>query len=297
MKWRLILIPFFMFCAISGSAQFLKTSDTLNKKRLGLVIGTESVGYLSSFAILNEVWYKYYPRTSFHSFNDLPEWKQMDKAGHMLSSYFLGEVGFTTLNWAGVERRKARIYGGSLGFAYLLTMEVFDGFSKQWGFSWSDVGANALGSSLFIAQDAIWEEQRIRIKFSSHLSPYASYRPNVLGNSILERGLKDYNGQSYWLSANISSFLGDTKIPKFLNVAIGYSANEMIEGRPNSYPLYQGVFQPYRQFYLGLDLDLSRIPTKKRWLKLLLGTVNFIKIPSPSIEFSQKGFKAHWLYF
>lgn len=297
MKWRHILIPFLVFCSLSSGAQFLKKSDTLNKKRLGLVIGTESLGYVSSFAILNEVWYRYYPRTSFHSFNDLPEWKQMDKAGHILSSYFLGEVGFTTLNWAGVERRKARIYGGSLGFAYLLTMEVFDGFSQEWGFSWSDIGANAFGSALFIGQDAIWEEQKIRVKFSSHLSPYASYRPNVLGSTVLERGLKDYNGQSYWLSANISSFVENEKIPKFLNIAVGYSANEMIEGRPNSYPLYQGVFQPYRQYFLSLDLDLNRISTNKRWLKLILGTLNFIKIPSPSLEFNNHGIKGHWLYY
>lgn len=297
MKRQQLLLLFLLCCCQFTWGQFLKRSDTLNNKRLTLVIGTESVGYVSSFAILNEVWYQYYPRTSFHFFNDLPEWKQMDKAGHALSSYFIGEVGFQSLYWAGVDRKKARWYGGGLGFTYLLTMEMFDGFSQDWGFSLSDVAANTIGTGLFIGQDALWQEQRIRLKFSTHLSPYASYRPNVLGKNNHERLLKDYNGQSYWLSANISSFFPSVKVPKFINIALGYGAEEMISGKPDSYPLYQGVFKPYRQFYLSLDVDLNKIQTDKRWLKLILGTLNFIKIPAPTVEFNKIGLKGHWIYF
>jgi hypothetical protein len=59
-----------------------------------------------------------------------------------------------------------------------------------------DIIANASGTALFV----LWKEQRITPKFSFHTTQYAQYRPNVLGSSLAEQMLKDYNGQTYWLS-------------------------------------------------------------------------------------------------
>jgi hypothetical protein len=56
----------------------------------------------------------------------------------------LGRVGAELLNWSGVSEKDQLIYGATLGFVFLSTVEVFDGFSKEWGFSWSDIGANSL---------------------------------------------------------------------------------------------------------------------------------------------------------
>jgi hypothetical protein len=47
------------------------------------------------------------------------------------------------------------------------------------------------------------EGKRITPKFSFHTTQYAQYRPNVLGSSLAEQILKDYNGQTYWLSVNL----------------------------------------------------------------------------------------------
>ncbi|MEJ6491389.1 MAG: hypothetical protein QNL60_02870 [Flavobacteriales bacterium] len=59
------------------------------------------------------------------------------------------------------------------------------------------MGANALGSGLFLGHHLLWKEQRIVLKFSSHPTEFAKYRPEVLGSSYPERLLKDYNGQTY----------------------------------------------------------------------------------------------------
>ena len=48
------------------------------------------------------------------------------------------------------------------------TVEVMDGFSAEWGFSWSDMAANAIGMGTFVAQEAIWDEQRIILKISTN---------------------------------------------------------------------------------------------------------------------------------
>jgi hypothetical protein len=54
---------------------------------------------------------------------------------------------------------------------------------------------------------------------------------------------------------------------------------------------------PYRQYYLSLDLDFTAIPTRSRFLKTLFKVINIIKVPSPTLELSRKGVKAHALYF
>ena len=54
----------------------------------------------------------------------------------------------------------------------------------------------------------------------------------------------------------------------------------------------------YRQFYLSPDIDLTRIPIKNRFLRMLVNIVNMIKIPAPAIEFNTNGgIKFHPLYF
>ena len=51
----------------------------------------------------------------------------------------------------------------------------------------------------------------------------------------VERMLKDYNGQTYWLSANLKSFFQGSNIPAWLNVAVGYGADGMFGGFENKW--------------------------------------------------------------
>ena len=52
------------------------------------------------------------------------------------------------------------------------------------------------------------------------------------------------------------------------------------------------------QFYLSLDLDLTKIETKSHTLKTIFSIFNAIKIPFPTLEFTHKnGVKFHSVYF
>lgn len=277
-------------------------SSLYSPKRMAIVGSTEAVLYAGSLVGLNELWYKNYPRSSFHFFDDNREWLQMDKVGHATTSYYIGKVGIGMLKWCGVNRKKAIWYGGMLGSLYQSTIEILDGYSTEWGFSVGDFAANTAGSFLVVGQELAWDEQRITLKFSFQKSEYAAYRPNLLGKATVENILKDYNGQTYWLSFNLASFMSkDTRFPSWLNVAIGYGANGMTGGNFN--PPYidqngdQINFDRYRQFYLSLDADLTRIKTKSKFLKTLFNTIGFIKIPAPSLEFNQRGVSGHLLGF
>ncbi len=249
---------------------------------------------------LNSAWYADYDKAKWHSFNDNKEWMQIDKIGHMGSSYFVGKIGHDLLKYSGVPHKKATLYGGSLGFLFLTSVEMLDAYSKNWGFSWGDMAANAAGSALFIGQNLLWEEQRISMKLSFHTTDYANIRPDLLGSSNSEMLLKDYNGQSIWFSANIHSFIKkNTWVPKWLNIAVGYGAEGMlggfsnadIDGRPIT------IIPRYRQYYISLDVDWTRIPTKSKLLKSVFNILSFIKIPAPAIEFSKQGTVFHPIYY
>ncbi len=276
--------------------QFLKPSDTLNTSRRNTVLITETALATTTLISLNQLWYADYPRSNFKTLDDSKEWLQMDKMGHMFSSYQLGRLGASTLKWAGVSKKSQLIYGSTLGLGFLSAVEVMDGFSKEWGFSWSDMAANAVGTSLHIGQELLWEEQRFVLKYSFHRTKFAKQRPNKLGSGITEEFLKDYNGQTYWLSANINSFLKTETIPNWLNLAFGYGADGMLTGEAYD-PLFLNQNRK-RQYYLSLDIDLSRIKTNSHVLKTLFDVFNVIKIPFPTIEMNDDGrVKWHYIYF
>ena len=296
-----LMLPTFVK-ANKDSCSFFKSLQTYNKHRFYALLLGEGAVYVGGLCALNSLWYKDYPHTSFHSFNDNDEWLQMDKAGHAFSAYQLTRTGISLYKWTGVK--KSLVYGAVSSFLFLSTIEVLDGFSSAWGASPGDVVANVAGCGLASFQELAWQEQRIQVKFSYSPSEFARYRPNVLGSNFTRQLFKDYNAQTYWLSINPSSFIKRSRpvFLSFLNIAIGYGANGMIGGKVNPIlddnGMVNPVFNRYRQFYISGDIDLSRIKNKNIFFKKLLAAFGCIKIPFPAIEFNnQKGFLVHPFIF
>jgi len=295
--------------------QFLHNSDSSNftsqqiKKRMWLIAGANVVCYSGIMVALSAAWYKGYPKSSFHFFDDHKEWLQADKVGHFYSAYVESSASSDLWKWTGVNR-KARIWlGGLSGAVYQTVIETLDGFSAKWGWSWSDFAANILGSGTFIAQELGWKDQRIKLKWSFHRKNYKeeilNQRSNDLfGKTAAERFLKDYNGQTYWASVSIKSFFPKSKFPEWLSVAVGYGAEGMFGGESNIAKDENGniVFNRsdiprYRQWYLSPDIDFSRIKTKSKAVRFLFTVLNAFKFPFPSIEFSKKGIRLHAIHF
>ena len=300
-KSRAIILFILIFTFITNT-QGQADSSTINRKKLNFLIIGGAAAYTGTMIGLYHLWYKDYTHTSFHFTSDNNEWMGIDKLGHATTSYWIGRIGYHSLKWAGIKEKHAIWYGGTVGVFFLTTVEIFDGFSEGWGASYGDLVANVAGAGLFIGQQLGWKEQRILLKFSYHPTEYAQYRPDVLGSTHMERILKDYNGQTYWLSGNIHSFLRkESRFPKWLNVAVGYGAKGMLGGTKNL-PEYDGQPVPeYRrtaQFFLTLDVDLTRIPTRSKVLKGIFTVLGFIKIPFPTIEYNaEDNFNFHILYF
>lgn len=289
---------------LKNSAHTTSNDSSTDQKNYNKLIAVGGLGlvYGLTAAYLYSAWYNDYPHSSFHFFDDTAEWMQMDKIGHCGSSYYLSRWNADVLRFAGLDRRRAALYGTAYSYGFMLFVETMDGFSSEWGFSPGDVVANTIGASLYLLQENVWQDQRISFKLSVHSSRYADLRPDLLGKNNAERILKDYNGQTYWLSVNPASFRSKgSKFPRWLNFSVGYGAQGMLGGRSNpseynSQPLPQT--ERYHQFYFAPDIDITRIKSKSKAIKTLSEIFGFIKIPMPTIEINGKnGFVFHPLYF
>lgn len=264
------------------------------------IISTSLIGtsWIGSMSALYGIWYKKEAQTSFHTFNDGANWLQMDKMGHLYATYKFGLVTSEALNWSGITHKKSVLIGAGIGLGYQTTLEIFDGFNNDWGFSWFDMAANGIGAGLFIGQQLIFKEERIIPKFSFHRTNYASLRPAVLGDGFPQELLKDYNGQTYWFSFHPLHFIKNDKVPKWICLSFGYSADAKIIGNKEIYTDPNGkTYNSSREFLLSLDVDFNKINVKKKWVKTILKQLNYVKIPFPALMMRNGKLTTIPLYF
>jgi len=266
----------------------------LDKQKRNILLISEASAYTIALVGLNQLWYTDYPKSDFHFINDNGEWLQMDKLGHMSSSYYTGVAGIKAYEWAGFSRKKAIWYGGMTGSLFLTIIEILDGYSEEWGASSGDLIANTTGSLLAIGQALKWNEQRIQLKYSYSPTKFATNNPEQLGGSHLERALKDYNGQTYWMSFNLKSLMQieNENFPNWLSLALGYSATGM------ETPFAQdNNSDRERQFLLSLDVDLNKIKTKNKALNAVLHTFGFLKFPAPTMQYANGNISFYPIYY
>lgn len=272
----------------------------INKKRVATAIVTETVLYSGLLAGLGFVWYKDQERVPFHLYKDGKGYLQIDKMGHAYGAYVESYLCYQWLRSAGVSKKNSLLFGGTMGIVMQTPIEVFDGLYENWGFSWSDMAANTAGSFLLMGQEMAFDHQYFQYKFGFKRSSYADQANGLLGDTTLESLFYDYNGHTYWLSTNVNNFIKNERVPAWLNIAIGYSANGMF-GEFENKTSWRGVAIPeterYRQFLVSPDIDWTKIPTNYKILKDLFHALNFIKFPAPAIELNTRGkLKAYWFY-
>ena len=284
---RRILVTVSLFIALNINAQ---GSDTL-KVRRGITHAVLISSATGSLLALNQVWYASYGTENFHFFNDSKQWMQMDKLGHAFTGYMITNEVNRLHYWAAGKRQPW--VGAVYALSYLSALELMDGFSSGWGFSGSDMLANGVGVGLAFSQDHFFKRQFILPKFSFSRSSYAVVRPEILGSSYAEQLLKDYNGQTYWLSVPITSFLNLPKGFKWICISLGYGCDAKLVGSQNAW----NGFNARRQVYLSFDIDCSSLAPRHPKLSKVLTHLNLIKVPFPSLEFSSDKTRFHWISF
>ncbi len=268
--------------------------DSCIKKRKTFFAFT-GASYTAGMGALGCIWYGQQGFDRFTFFNDAPQWMGMDKAGHAMTAFYLAEHTHEALRTLCYSPRKARNMAAVLAWTAMLPIEILDGFSPAYGFSWADAGANLAGAMLFWVQNGRGP-LLVRPKYSFQPSPYAALRPGVLGDGLAEQWLKDYNGQTYWLSFDWQALFKRRPLSVPLTWAIGYGAEEMVYARRDEN--LQAGFRPYRQLYFSVDIEWRQVPASKPWLRSVFRFLNMIKIPAPALSWDERqGWRFHWLYF
>jgi uncharacterized protein YfiM (DUF2279 family) len=282
---KIILLAYlqlFYFCSFG--------QDTITNKvyiSKPLNYGISGSILLGQSFISSQQFFTKYPSSKFHFKGDLNVWKGMDKCFHMYASYQINSFFYELNKLSGMNNKKASnlafIESSILG----ISKELYDGLIDIAGWSWYDVSMNVSGNLFFTFQQRIWNEQRIKLKYSYANSELQHYNPGVLGSSYKNYWLRDYNGQTYWMSSSLGKWnLTSNKWLKPISLTFGYGAQNMLNEN-NNLLISSDNLTRYRQYYLGLDIDWSEIETNKKYLKVLFYVLDHFRLPLPTLEFSQ----------
>jgi hypothetical protein len=210
----------------------------------------------------------------------------IDKVGHFYTSYMYSNLLYELLKWGSFEEKTGLWVSTTLPFVWALSIELGDGFSS-FEFSSRDLLANSLGIGYALAQRKIKYLQNFKFKYSYFPGQYFRDQ-NFKGWALTA----DYDGHIYWLSADLHGILPETAKrfwPKYLNLSAGYGVRNFAE----SYYYWGQGYEIKREFFVGLDYNLSAIGVKSKTAKTLLNMVNYYHLPAPGMK---KTGKENWQF-
>ena len=244
-------------------------TSTINYYKLSF-IGTATLGgFIYGQALQKNLWWKG-EKSPFH-FNWKEDWAYAlgaDKFGHFYFPMLATNIYSDAFVWSGINKEQSLLYGGITALTYQSFTEIKDGFSKQWGFSWGDFSANALGSAYPFLQYKFPQLKNFNLKISF----FPSERFKHGSNKVI---FDDYESTYHWLSISIANYLPE-KIrkyyPNFLNVAVGHSVKgfDTNSGR--------------REIFFSLDLKTDELPGNSPFLKFIKKYLNFYHFPMPAVK-------------
>ena len=260
-------------------------------------LSKEKIIKTSSFLILSQyLTYKYVlqpgwwssDEVAFHYDADESYARLADKIGHAYSGFYLSTLYTDLFLSTGFNWNKAKLYGGILSFIQLLDLEYKDGFAADWGFSKYDIYANTTGILYYYLQDYIPFFQNFTPKYLYNYSKFI--HDSKIDNSAI---VSNYEEITFFMSINVKNLLPNHYKKMWINgldLAVGYSTRGFnVIGEP-LYPLKEN-------YYFGLDLNiLSILPNHNSRWHWAAQTLNFIKFPSPTIEFTDDEKIQHLLY-
>jgi hypothetical protein len=267
-------------CLCIGLGSSLSAQDTIPSSprltgRQKLIIGGLAVQQVASFYVQYHWWWE----KNYHSFrfeNDglLNNYSlAVDKLGHFFTSYLYFHSLNEIMTWGGFSERTRMITATAMPFAWALSIEIGDGFSKDYGFSTADLAANCIGIGYGYLQYKVPYMRNFKFKMSYY--PTAYYRDNHYKDWSLT---SDYRGHFYWLSFDVHNLLpkrAQRFWPPFLNMAVGYGIDK------NTYP---PLSQPKdREFGIAFDWNIGSFSTRHKGLYVVKELVDYFHYPAPGV--------------
>lgn len=206
-----------------------------------------------------------------------------DKLGHAFAFYASTRLMTTALDeWAGQPRRDAIRLAAATSAAVSLAIEVFDGYTLEYGFSWQDmvmnlvgIGAGVLLESYPRVDDLI--DLRLQYWPSDDAKKYGETNP-----------FNDYSGQTYLLVFKASGVPELERNPwlRYVELQFGYGSR--------GYSPHPGIYAPEqpvkeRNLYFGIGLNLTEVlrrtvfkePSTTR--RVTEGFLEYLQVPGTNL--------------
>ena len=264
----LVIIAVLLACISSMSAQH--DSTRIDPLRVGIVAGATVGGFVAGHGMLNDLWWKG-ERVPFHinTSQDYTYALNADKYGHATFAYMASTVYGDLMRWCGLDSGSAAWWGFGVAMTYQTYIEVRDGFSRDYGFSWGDIGANTVGAVLPVVQHYVPSLRAIDLQIS--FWPSNAFRQGAY-NAIID----DYTSTTHWLAMNVHDLAPRSVqqyLPPWIGVAIGHSVRNL-DGRGGGEHVV----------VLSLDWQLHRIPNLPPWLRDIARVLHLYHLPAPAVQ-------------
>lgn len=170
-----------------------------------------------------------------------------DKFGHGYTSYLSTRLLSESLQAAGNSPEQALNYASWTAGITTFGIEVLDGFTDEFGFSYEDMVFNLAGivTARFMEQNPWWD-QRFDLRF--HYQQSADSKRLNEGDA-----LGDYSGQTYLLMGKFGGFNSFKNNPwlRYLELGVGYGSR--------GYHPTDGSTAKQRKLFFAFSLNLSEI--------------------------------------
>jgi len=257
-----------------------------------LGLSTVTVGFMAAQHIYqaNTIWKD---QAEFKILEDGQYALYADKAGHVFGGYFMSYMYTELFSSTGISWELSNILGATIGLTYQTYVEVLDGYGSNFGFSPSDMYANIFGAGFFLAQHYV--------PFLQNFTPKFMYIPADAHGQMKRQPhfafIDDYSSHTLWMSVNVHNLLPEDYNqywPKWLQLSFGYAVRNLCDPLdPNSdcsksFPATETVYGD-RKFVIALDYNLVEIiPEVGAPFDWFVQSLNYIKLPSPAIEFGEQ---------
>ena len=259
------------------SLQLQNQKYKLHPWRLVLMGSGMTIGWLGMHIYYTHTWWK--DKVHYFKFAEDPWYARgVDKVSHIYTAAVITEGSGYLYEWTGIRPMNALVYGAITATAYETYIEMYDGISPIWGFDWGDVAANTVGALYPIAQRLAPFLDNFNLKWS--FKPAWIIKKTKSTPDLLD----DYTSMTFWLSINPKGLLPKSLAkyyPSFISIALGVSLKNASHELSTTYE--------YRELYLALDYDITKLPGDSDFLKKLKKVLNYYHFPSPAVRISPSG--------
>jgi uncharacterized protein YfiM (DUF2279 family) len=252
----------------------------------GVVAGVFIGGNLALYSYFKDAWWSGEKAEKFFFNADWDEnHRDQDKWGHLFGGYHLTRAGHTLLRGACVSQKRSLFYSALYSTLFQLQIELWDARYAKYGFSYPDFLANAAGMGLAVLHATNPRTEAVKPTISYSRS--AAMRQRVATDEI--RHSTDYEGQTYWFSADVESLLPEHARPYWPGIvrfSVGHSIQDYVIPRPAgvdpSTP--QQSVRAKRRILLSLDLDAGKLPGNHPAWRFVKRQLSYIRLPAPALE-------------